>query len=126
MFYWRACCECAVFSPLVIVTDVLGFLQRGFGGSGLRSAAVSRHVDDWYAEPDSKAVVDVVADAAVRVAAADPDFESLRRCSPDECDISKQSSGGPLGMPVVVHVPVTVLGLDESVGVGYTEIHVAS
>ena len=78
MFYGRACCECAVFSPLVAVSDVLGFLQRSFGGSQLRSAAVSGHVDQWYEEPDSKAVVLVVADAAVGVAAADADFETLR------------------------------------------------
>ena len=91
-----------------------------------RSVAVSNHVHERYTELESKTVVHVLADAAVQVAAAYLDFESLRRCSPDGCDISRQSSGGRLGMPVVVHVRVTVLGLDESVGVGYAEIHVNS
>ena len=79
-----------------------------------------------YAEIESKTVVHVVGDAAVRVAAADLDFESLRRCSPDECDISRQSSEGRLGMPVLFHVRLTCLGLDNSVGALLAEVHVAS
>ena len=34
-----------------------GFLQRGFGGSGLKSAAGSRHLDEWHEEPDPNDVV---------------------------------------------------------------------
>ena len=75
---------------------------RLYGSAG--PSRLRRYVDEWNAEPDSKAVGDAAVDAAVRVAAADPDFESLRRCSLDECNISTQSSGGRLGMPVVEHV----------------------
>ena len=68
----------------------------------------------------------VVLDARAWVAAPNAGVEIGRTCSLDECDISRQSSEGRLGMPVLFHVRRTCLGLDNSVGALLAEVHVAS
>ena len=68
----------------------------------------------------------VALDARAWVAAPNADGEIGRTCSLDERDISRQSSASRLGMPVLFHVRLACLGLDNSVGALLVEVHVAS
>ena len=60
------------------------------------------------------------------VALADAKLEVLGRCSPDESDISRQSCAGGHGMPILVHVRLTRLRLDNRVAIGWQQVGVAN